>query len=80
MLIPFYCIAGAATLAVYCIIGITIAVLLLIWLIISLFGRDEMYVKVNGVWYWCDYDTWLEGMETGAWDDWSSQFHDWMKR
>lgn len=80
LLIPFYCIAGAATLAVYCIIGITIAVLLLIWLIISLFGRDEMYVKVNGVWYWCDYDTWLEGMETGAWDDWSSQFHDWMKR
>lgn len=80
-LLPFYCIAGAATLAVYCVIGVVMAVMLFVWLVISLLGGndDVMFVKKGGVWYYCDFDTWLEGYRERVWDDWSSTFHGWMR-
>lgn len=79
LLLPFYVVAGAGLLAVYCVIGTVVALLALIWGIICLMGGDsEMFVKKDGVWYWCDYDTWQEGFDGGVWDDWSSTFHSWM--
>ena len=80
VLLPFYCIAGTATLAVYCVIGVAMAVILFVWFVISLFGgKDIMFVKKDGIWYYCDFDTWLEGYNERAWDDWSSTFHNWMR-
>lgn len=60
VLVPFYLLVGAATLALYCLMGMVFAVLMFLFLVIQLCGDDIVYGKKNGVWYYMDYDTWFE--------------------
>ena len=75
ILLLFYLIAGTAIFCLYSIIGMVILVLAFVALVLSLLGDDfRMYVKKDGLWYWCDYETWMEGRSMNVWDDWTSTF------
>lgn len=75
ILLLFYLIAGTAIFCLYIIIGMVILVLAFVALVLSLLGDDfRMYVKKDGLWYWCDYETWMEGRSMNVWDDWTSTF------
>lgn len=58
VLLPFYLIAGAATLAMYCLIGMAVLVLAVIYIAIMLCGDNKVYGKKGNIWYVMDYDTW----------------------
>lgn len=68
-MLPFYLVMMTATLAMYCLVGIAMAVFMFMMVIFELLtSGDTYYVRVNGVWYYCDYDTWLEGSRLGLWE------------
>ena len=52
---PFYIITTAAILALYCLVGMAIAVLTVIDLVLMLCGEDEIYGKIGGQWYKMNY-------------------------
>lgn len=62
-LVPFYLTVGAATLAIYCLVGMAVAVLAFIMLVIKLCGDDIVYVRYKGVWYYTDFETWEENRD-----------------
>lgn len=73
-MLSFYVVMTAATLAMYCLVGIAIVMLMFVALLFHLATRDNTYyVQVNGIWYYCDYDTWLEGSRLGLWERWTYQ-------
>lgn len=76
ILLPYYAIVGTATLVLMCVLGIVALILsLCIWVISLVHDDSWMYVKVGNTWYRADFETFVEGCRTGAWDDWSSRFN-----
>lgn len=69
VILPFYVLMCAATLCIYCLIGISVAVLSFVLMLIMMFLNSDSYaVKYKGVWYYCDYDTWKVGYDLGLWE------------
>lgn len=52
---PFYIVTTAAILALYCLVGMAIAVLTFIGFVLLLCGEDEYYGKIGGQWYKMNY-------------------------
>lgn len=52
---PFYLMTTAAILALYCLVGMAIAVLAMIDLVLMLCGENEYYGKIGGQWYKMNY-------------------------
>lgn len=68
--LPFYIVMTAASLALYCLIGVAIFLLTVIGILLKLAMHESTVdVKYKGVWYYTDYDTWFEGQRLGLWQD-----------
>ena len=52
---PFYLVTLAAILALYCLVGMAIAVLTFIDLVLMFCGENEYYGKIGGQWYKMNY-------------------------
>ena len=69
-MLPFYLVMTAATVALYCLIGIAFVVLMFVYLIFSIVTSGQTYdVKYKGVWYYCDFETWEAGRRLGIWEN-----------
>lgn len=60
LMVPFYAIMATATLALYCLVGIAMAVLMFIQLVLMLMGDEMVYMRKGSQWYYTDYDSFME--------------------